>query len=173
MLPNAYRASTQLSSLMGADHCAFGPDTAGVRQQPLAYVKQAAARMAQSDPVLGSRTTERLLDNVADEGTIPTPIIVLLAWLVLIFASFGYCRAAAGMNMEMKFCRNWLGHEHVMQIRSFRRSGEPGWINVLSSAGERLGPDPRRALGPAATPAASTGRTRDPKRRFGGGGAIR
>jgi hypothetical protein len=83
---------------MGADHCAFGPDTAGVRQQPLAYVKQAAARMAQSDPVLGSRTTERLLDNVADEGTIPTPIIVLLAWLVLIFASFGYCRAAAGIG---------------------------------------------------------------------------
>lgn len=107
----------------------YGPDTAGVRQQLLAYVKQAAARMAQSDPVLGSRTAERLLDNVADglraltpanteqaalrtsaehrfatvfemrwalieqsEGTIPTPLIVLLAaWLILIFASFGYC----------------------------------------------------------------------------------
>src|SRR5207342_1165727 len=48
-----------------------------------------------------------------------------------------------------------------MQIRSFRGSGEPAWVNALSSACDRLGPDPRRALGPAATPAASTGRTRD------------
>ena len=48
-----------------------------------------------------------------------------------------------------------------MQSRSIRRSGEPAWVNALSSACERLGPDPRRALGPAATPAASTGRTRD------------
>ena len=48
-----------------------------------------------------------------------------------------------------------------MQIRSFRGSGEPAWVIAPSSAGKRLGPDPRRALGPAATPAASTGRTRD------------
>src|SRR5579872_4609994 len=48
-----------------------------------------------------------------------------------------------------------------MQIRSFRGSGEPVWVNALSSACERLGPNPRRALGPAATPAASIGRTRD------------
>jgi hypothetical protein len=48
-----------------------------------------------------------------------------------------------------------------MQIRLFRGLGEPVWVNALSSACERLGPDPRRALGPAATPAASTGRTRD------------
>src|SRR6476646_2162264 len=48
-----------------------------------------------------------------------------------------------------------------MQIRSFRGSGEPVWVNALSSACERLGPDPRRALGPAATPAAPTGRTPD------------
>jgi hypothetical protein len=107
----------------------YGPDAAAVQQQLLAYVRQAAARMAQSDPMLGSRTAERLLDNVADglrdlnpadteqtalrisaehrfatvfemrwalveqsDGTIPTPLIVLIAaWLVLIFASFGYC----------------------------------------------------------------------------------
>src|SRR5215467_631628 len=48
-----------------------------------------------------------------------------------------------------------------MQIRSFRGSGEPVWVSALPSAGVRLGPDPRRALGPAAAPAASTGRTRD------------
>ena len=48
-----------------------------------------------------------------------------------------------------------------MQIRLFRGLGEPVWVNALSSACERLGPDPRRALGPAATPAASKGRTRD------------
>src|SRR5450631_1288902 len=48
-----------------------------------------------------------------------------------------------------------------MQIRSFRGSGEPAWVNAPSSACFRLGPDPRRALGPAATPAAQTGRTRD------------
>jgi hypothetical protein len=56
---------------------------------------------------------------------------------------------------------DWRGHDDVMQIRSFRGSGEPVWVNALSSACERLGPDPRRALGPAAIPAASTGRTRD------------
>ena len=48
-----------------------------------------------------------------------------------------------------------------MQIRSFRGSGEPAWVNAYSNACLRLGPDPRRALGPAAIPAASTGRTRD------------
>ena len=32
----------------------------------------------------------------------------------------------------------------------FRRSGKPVWVNALSSACERLGSDPRRALGPAA-----------------------
>src|SRR5262249_10806912 len=48
-----------------------------------------------------------------------------------------------------------------MQIRSFRGSGEPVWVSALPSAAVRLGPDPRRALGPAAAPAASTGRTRD------------
>jgi hypothetical protein len=49
-----------------------------------------------------------------------------------------------------------------MQIRSFRGSGEPAWVNaLLLSARDCLGPDPRRALGPAATNAAPTGRTRD------------
>ena len=46
-----------------------------------------------------------------------------------------------------------------MQIRSFRGSGEPARVIALSNA--RDGPDPRRALGPAAIRAASTGRTRD------------
>jgi hypothetical protein len=48
-----------------------------------------------------------------------------------------------------------------MQTRSSRGSGEPVWVIALPSACERLGPDPRRALGPAAIRAASTGRTRD------------
>src|SRR5262245_29105409 len=48
-----------------------------------------------------------------------------------------------------------------MQIRSFRESGEPVWVNAPASAPVRLGPDSRSALGPAATPAALTGRTRD------------
>jgi hypothetical protein len=56
---------------------------------------------------------------------------------------------------------NWRGHDDVMQIRSIRGSGEPAWVIALPSAGKRLGPDPRRALGPAANRAASTGRTRD------------
>src|ERR1700720_135183 len=49
----------------------------------------------------------------------------------------------------------------LMQIRSFRGSGKPVWVNALSSTPFRLGPDPRTALGPAASRAASTGRTRD------------
>jgi hypothetical protein len=107
----------------------YGPETAAARGQLLAYVKQAAARMAQSDPVLGSRAAEGLLDGVSDgirmlkpadaeqtalraiarqrfdtvfemrwalveqsEGTIPRPLILLLGtWLMLIFASLGYC----------------------------------------------------------------------------------
>jgi hypothetical protein len=48
-----------------------------------------------------------------------------------------------------------------MQIRSFRGSGEPARVNALPSARFCLGPDPRRALGPAVNRAASTGRTRD------------
>ena len=48
-----------------------------------------------------------------------------------------------------------------MQIRSFRGSGEPARIIASSNARDGLGPDPRRALGPAAIRTASTGRTRD------------
>ena len=48
-----------------------------------------------------------------------------------------------------------------MQTRSFQGSGEPAWVNASSNACEGLGPDPRRALGPADTRAASTGRTHD------------
>ncbi len=107
----------------------YGPEAGAARTPLLAYVKQAAARMAQRDPVLGSRTAENLLHDVSDalralkpdnadrtalrlraeqrfekayemrwalveqsEGTIPAPLIALLgAWLVLIFASFGFC----------------------------------------------------------------------------------
>src|SRR5262245_8337160 len=48
-----------------------------------------------------------------------------------------------------------------MQTWSFRGSGELAWVIASSNACERLGPDPRRALGPAAIRAASTGRTHD------------
>src|SRR5262249_39814521 len=51
--------------------------------------------------------------------------------------------------------------DDVMQTRSFRGSGEPAWVIASSNACEGLGPDPRRALGPAAIRAASTGRTHD------------
>ena len=48
-----------------------------------------------------------------------------------------------------------------MQIRSFRGLGEPAWVIASSNASEGLGPNPRRALGPAVIWAAKTGRTRD------------
>src|SRR6516225_6426871 len=49
-----------------------------------------------------------------------------------------------------------------LETRSFRGSGEPAWVNASrSNACFGLGPDPRRALGPAAIRAASTGRTHD------------
>jgi hypothetical protein len=48
-----------------------------------------------------------------------------------------------------------------MQTRSFRGSGEPARVNASSNARFGLGADPRRALGPAAIRAASTGRTHD------------
>jgi hypothetical protein len=38
-----------------------------------------------------------------------------------------------------------------MQIRSIRGSGEPAWVNASLNACFRLGPDPRRALWPAAS----------------------
>jgi hypothetical protein len=56
-----------------------------------------------------------------------------------------------GIAVTAKTSTNWRGHDDVMQIRSFRGSGEPVWVNAYSNACLRLGPDPRRALGPAAT----------------------
>ena len=49
----------------------------------------------------------------------------------------------------------------VMQTRSIDGSGEPAWVIASTNACERLGPDPRKALWPAALCAAQTGRTHD------------
>ena len=118
----------------------YGPDTDGARQYLQEYTKQAAARMAQSDPVLGSRPAEALLNDIGNalrtlapgdadrtalkarleqrfetvyamrwalveqsEGTIPLPLIGLTAaWLVLVFASYGY-RAPRNPVMTTSF----------------------------------------------------------------------
>src|SRR5262249_17192737 len=61
----------------------------------------------------------------------------------------------------LTFWRNWRGHDDVMQTRSIRGSGEPAWVIASLNACLRLGPDPRRALWPAASTAAQTGRTHD------------
>ena len=88
--------------------------------------------------------------------------IARMAWAMMVRGErFKEPRIAATQHRRAGVSTNWRGHDDVMQIRSFRGSGEPAWVNALSSACERLGPDPRRALGPAAIPAASTGRTRD------------
>ena len=58
-------------------------------------------------------------------------------------------------QQQAKVTTNWRGHDDVMQIRSFRGSGEPAWVIASSNACVGLGPDPRRALGPAAIRAAS------------------
>jgi hypothetical protein len=71
-----------------------------------------------------------------------------------------YCRQRPSRDWT-KASTNWRGHDDVMQVRSFRGSGEPARVIASSNARDGLGPDPRRALGPAATSAASTGRTRD------------
>ncbi|MDO9411007.1 MAG: DUF4239 domain-containing protein [Pseudolabrys sp.] len=106
----------------------YGPETADARRHLQAYAQQASRQMAQSDPVLGSRTAETLLNDIGNavralrppdadridlkarseqrfekvyemrwalveqsEGTIPLPLIALTAaWLVLVFASYGY-----------------------------------------------------------------------------------
>jgi hypothetical protein len=71
-----------------------------------------------------------------------------------------------GPRPETWFDRS-LRAEAVIQsqsrlYRSARGSGEPAWAtHCFQSASDCLGPDPRRALGPAAIPAAPTGRTRD------------
>ena len=59
-------------------------------------------------------------------------------------------------DRKQKASTNWRGHDDVMQIRSLRGSGEPARVIALSNARDGLGPDPRRALGPAAIRAAST-----------------
>jgi hypothetical protein len=69
--------------------------------------------------------------------------------------------AAGGVAVNGRVIRNWRGHDDVMQTRSFRGSGEPARVNASSNARVGLGPDPRRALGPAAIRAASKGRTHD------------
>src|SRR3974390_2535698 len=66
-----------------------------------------------------------------------------------------------GDDNVLTFWRNWRGHDDVMQTRSIRGSGEPAWVIASLNACLRLGPDPRRALWPAATSAAQTGRTHD------------
>jgi hypothetical protein len=71
------------------------------------------------------------------------------------------CCRRRSCQQRQKVIRNWRGHNDVMQTRSFRGSGEPARVNASSNACERLGPGPRRALGPAAIRAASTGRTHD------------
>lgn len=118
----------------------YGPETAGARKYLQDYTQQAARRMAQSDPVLGSRTAEALLNDIGNglralapedpdrtalkqrlehrfekiyemrwalveqsEGTIPLPLIVLTAaWLILVFASYGY-RAPRSPIMTTSF----------------------------------------------------------------------
>src|SRR5262249_43722040 len=65
------------------------------------------------------------------------------------------CRQRPGTYIELARA------DDVMQIGSFRGSGERAWGNASLNACEGLGPDPRTALGPAATSAAQTGRTRD------------
>src|SRR5262249_4207898 len=66
-----------------------------------------------------------------------------------------------GDDDVLTFWRNWRGHDDVMQTRSIRGSGEPAWVIASLNACLRLGPDPRRALWPAASSAAQTGRTHD------------
>lgn len=106
----------------------YGEGTADARRHLQAYTQQASRQMAQSDPVLGSRTAETLLNDIGNavrglappdadrvalkarmeqrfekvyemrwalveqsEGTIPLPLIGLTAaWLVLVFATYGY-----------------------------------------------------------------------------------
>jgi hypothetical protein len=63
-----------------------------------------------------------------------------------------------GNDGVLKFWRNWRGHDDVMQARSIRGSGEPVWVIASLNACLQLGPDPRRALWPAAIRAAQTGR---------------
>ncbi|MCW5693218.1 MAG: hypothetical protein KIT48_12725 [Pseudolabrys sp.] len=123
----------------------YGPDTDSARRYLQVYTKQAAARMAQSDPVLGSRPAEALLNDVGNalrnlapadpdhvalkarleqrfetvyamrwalveqsEGTIPLPLIALTAaWLVVVFASYGY-RAPGNPVMTTSFVASAL-----------------------------------------------------------------
>jgi hypothetical protein len=63
-------------------------------------------------------------------------------------------------DMLCKSSTNWRGHDDVIQIRWFRGSGEPARSSHhLKRAMDW--DDPRRALGPAAIRAVTTGRTRD------------
>jgi len=118
----------------------FGPETDAVRRHLQAYTQQAAQKMAESDPVLGSRPAEALLKDIGNalralapgdaertalkarleqrfetvyamrwalveqsEGTIPLPLIALTAaWLVVVFASYGY-RAPRDLVMTTSF----------------------------------------------------------------------
>ena len=82
--------------------------------------------------------------------------IARMAWAMMVRGErFKEPRLLAGSGIadtRPKASTNWRGHDDVMQIRSFRGSGEPAWVIAYSNACDRLGPDPRRALGPAATP---------------------
>src|SRR5499426_2317346 len=88
--------------------------------------------------------------------------IARMAWAMMVRGERSRSRSCCRrLSCRTGKSRNWRGHNDVMQTRSFRGSGEPAWVIASSNACFRLGPDPRRALGPAASRAASTGRTHD------------
>ncbi len=68
--------------------------------------------------------------------------IVRMAWAMMVRGERSrsrHCCYQRHSRHRPKASTNWRGHDDVTQIRSFRGSGEPAWVNAYSNASFRLG----------------------------------
>ena len=91
------------------------------------------------------------------------PEIARIAWAMMVRGVVQGTEITAGSDLadrKQKASKNWRGHDDVMQIRSFRGSGEPARSSYYQCA-RWIGTRSAQSIRASRPSAASTGRTRD------------